>query len=114
MGMYAFITEEDRVTKRVVADPEINEAFQEALKYDPSLMVEQYDTVKVKYVLGFTTSKPHAYWNIYHEAPAFDGSACQMRYQSSGSGSKEVVIAYLHGIINCGLHQINPSHMRRK
>lgn len=115
MGMYAFITEEDRVTKRVVADPEINEALQEALKYDASLLMEQVELRRNSGLWGiFNRPFTYSYWNVYHEAAAFDGSAYQMRYQISASGERCVVMAYLHGIINCGLHQINPPHMRRK
>jgi hypothetical protein len=36
MGMYMYVSEQDRTTKREVEDNEVNEEFQEALKYDPS------------------------------------------------------------------------------
>jgi len=107
MGMYAYITDEDRITKRRCDDPEVNEAFQGAVALDPSLMIEQ----RVEYRPGkwiWSKDVPYTYFNLYHETPAFDGSAYQMRYQASGSGSKQIVMAYLHGIYNGILHHTIP------
>ena len=102
MGMYAFVSEQDRVTKRKVTDEELNEDFQEALKYDPSLMIEErYEYIRKKW---YKKKEVVTYYQIYHESPAFDGSAYQARYQFSGSGEKRIVVAYLHGIINGCAH----------
>lgn len=100
MGMYIYISEQDRATKRVVEDPEVNEALQEALLYSPSLMIEQSARVAKRW--GFRP-KTVQLFQVYHEAPAHDGTAYQARYQMSGSGGKEIVIAYLHGVINTGM-----------
>lgn len=43
-------------------------------------------------------------YTIYHESPAFDGSVYQARCQISATGEKNVVVAYLHGIINGAVH----------
>lgn len=102
MGLYIYISEQDRVTKRKVEDEYVNQEFQEALKYDPSLMIEQ-KTIVVK--SGWLKTKTATIFDIYHETPAHDGSAYQARCQFSGSGEKNIVIAYLHGIINCGYHK---------
>lgn len=102
MGMYMYVSEADRITKRKVADEYVNESFQEALKYDPSLMIEEYTYVVRKSFWG--RNKIETRYNIYHETPAFDGSAYQARYQFSGSGDKRTVVAYLHGIINGVVH----------
>jgi hypothetical protein len=48
MGIYMYVTEQDRVTKRKVADKEVNESFQEALKLDRSLMIEEHKGFKKK------------------------------------------------------------------
>ena len=103
MGMYMYVSEQDRVTKRKVSDEELNEIFQEALKYDPSLMIEE---VLRRIKKGWFKSTPTVeyVYNIYHETPAHDGSAYQARYQFSGSGDKRTVTAYLHGIINGCVH----------
>ena len=98
MGMYMFVSELDRTTKRKVSDEYVNGEFQEALKYDPSLMIEEYRHVVRKSI--WSKNKIETYYNIYHETPAHDGSAYQARYQFSGSGDKRIVVAYLHGIIN--------------
>lgn len=101
MGLYIFITNECRTKKRKVADEIINNEFQEALKYDPSLMIEQYSRRRKK---GFFKYENEIYFNIYHETAAHDGTAYQARQQMSASGQKEIVIAYLHGIINGSMH----------
>lgn len=99
--MYMYVSEQDRTTKRKVEDKEVNEEFQEALKYDPSLMIEQSNRVLKK---GWFKKESVSFFQIYHEAPATDGTAYQARYQLSGSGEKRIVVAYLHGIINGCIH----------
>ena len=101
MGMYMYVSEQDRTTKRKVEDKEVNEEFQEALKYDSSLMIEQSIQVIKK---GWFKKESVPFFQLYHETPAHDGSAYQARYQMSGSGEKRIVIAYLHGIINGCVH----------
>lgn len=97
--MYIFISEQDRIEKRtIVFDKQLNEEFQEALKYDGSLMIEERSKFIKKGWFGKTQVIP--IYNLYHETPAYDGSAYQARFQFSGSGTKEIVIAYLHGLIN--------------
>lgn len=101
-----FVNEQDRITKRKVSDADLNEEFQEALKYDPSLMIEEY---KYKPKRGFFSSwfndsKTETRYTVYHETPAFDGSPYQARLQFSASGDKRTVTIYLHGIINGVVH----------
>ena len=96
-----YVSEQDRITKRKVEDKEVNEEFQEALKYDSSLMIEQSIRVIKK---GWFKKESVPFFQLYHETPAHDGSAYQARYQMSGSGEKRTVIAYLHGIINGCVH----------
>lgn len=103
MGLYIFITEQDRTAKRQIEDKEVNTEFQEALKYDSSLMIEQY---KIRLKTGFLRYEEKTLFNIYHESPALDGSPYQARFQHSASGKKSSVIAYLHGIINGALASI--------
>jgi hypothetical protein len=102
MGMYMYVSEEDRIYKRSVSDLDVNESFQEALRCDPSLMIEERKYTKKRKFFSswFREEKTQLTYNIYHETPALDGSAYQARYQWSGSGSKNVALAYLHGIIN--------------
>ena len=102
MGLYMYISEQDRITKRKVSDEYVNEEFQEALKYDPSLMIEEYHNKVRK---GLFKKVDEVRYSVYHETPAFDGSAYQARLQSSGSGDKKIVVAYLHGIVNGAVHQ---------
>lgn len=104
MGLFMYVTEQDRVLKRKVSDKIINEVFQEAVKFCPSLMIEEHKRFKKKFWKNeFKETK--IWWNVYHEAPAFDGSAYQAEFQFSGSGSREIVVAYLHGIINGVINQ---------
>lgn len=101
MGLYTYITETDRINMRKVKDINVNELFQEALEHDKSLMItERVETIKEGL---FKKSKEVSFFTVYHETPAFDGSAYQARVQSSASGSKSIVIAYLYGIINGAL-----------
>jgi hypothetical protein len=101
-----YVNKEDRVTKRKVSDEELNEAFQEALKYDPSLMIEEYPVIKRRFLRK--PLKTFRY-SVYHETPAFDNSPYQARLQFSASGDKRTVITYLHGIIN-GIVNQNSNH----
>lgn len=107
MGAYIYVSEQDRIKMRRVSDPEVNEEFQEALKYDPSLMIEEYSHSVTK---GFFKKRTEftTRFTIYHESPGFDKSTYQARIQASASGEKKVVIAYLHGIINGVVHSQSP------
>ena len=103
MGAYMYVSNEDRISKRKVSDKELNEEFQEALKYDPSLMIEESQRVIKKGLFG--KKEVFTSYQLYHEQPAFDGTAYQARYQMSGSGKKHIVTAYLHGLINGCVHR---------
>jgi hypothetical protein len=110
MGIYMYVSNEDRITKRKVTDAVVNEEFQEALKYDPSLMIEEYTFTKKRKFFSswFSENVPQTRYSVYHETPAHDGSAYQARLQGSASGDKNIVIAYLHGIINGCVHTLTP------
>lgn len=111
MGLYMYVSEEDRISKRKVSDEYINEEFQEALKYDPSLMIEAYPHIKkVRTGLFKSQMVDDTRYNIYHETPCTSGAPYQARLQGSGSGGKEIVIAYLHGIINGAVHNSNKNN----
>jgi len=105
MGLYMYVTNEDRVNKRKVSDAFVNEEFQEALKHDPSLMIEEHIPKPKSGFFSWKDEEPH--YSVYHEEPSHDGSPYQARLQASGSGSKPVVVAYLHGIINGATAQQN-------
>jgi len=107
MGAYIFITTQDRITMRKVSDEYVNEEFQEALKHDPSLMIEEHKPVFKRRLFSYWSKnrEPETTYSIYHETHAFDKTPYQARLQGSGSGDKRVVIAYLHGIINGSVHR---------
>lgn len=88
-----YVSEQDRTIMRKVEDMEVNDELQEALKYDPSLMIKQSCRVIKKGIFKKETVK---FFEVFHEIPA----RYQIIYQLSGSGTKDIVIAYLHGIIN--------------
>lgn len=84
MGIYMFVTEWERERYSKIHDnEELNKEFQEARKYDNSLLISEH-TIFYKHFWRPTTCE----------------TTYQARYQMSGSGRKETVIAYLHGIIN--------------
>lgn len=99
MGIYIFVSDEDRTIKRKVTDVGVDTEFQEALKCDPSLMIHENIRKVIKGVFKKRIEDKTTY-TIYHETPASDGTPYQARLQQSGSGDKTIVIAYLHGIIN--------------
>ena len=110
MGLYMYVSEEDRKTKRRVDDIEVNSAFQDALQFDKSLMIEEHKCYRKKWFKNEYV-QTQIWWDVYHETPGYDGSAYQARLQLSASGSKEKVIAYLHGIVNGICHtMINKLH----
>lgn len=96
MGMYVFITNEDRVAKRKVTDVMLNGVFKEALKYDKSLMIDEIVFAKSKWFK--TVYETH--YEVWHETPALDGSAYQARVQMSATGDEDIIYTYLYGIIN--------------
>lgn len=102
MGAYIIISESDRVMMSRVQDQEVNDLLREARMHDPQLLMEE-DIYKVR--KGLFKKVKESRFSVYHESPAFDGSAYQARLSFSGSGSKEVVTAYLTGIINGALAQ---------
>jgi hypothetical protein len=96
MSAYTYITEEERKSWRKVTDKNINDLFQEALEVCPSLLItERFYTVRK----WFRREQKVSY-TIYHDHPAYDGTAYQARYQIWGSGDIDNVAAYLCGIIN--------------
>lgn len=101
MGLYAYITEHDRVNLRKVADVELNEIFNEALQHDETLMIDSINCVEKQGF--FKKPKQIIRYSIYHECFSYGYPACQARQQISASGSKQLVIAYLYGIINGSL-----------
>ena len=111
MGLYMYVSEGDRILKRKVSDEYINEEFQEALKCDPSLMIEENTRLKrVRNGWFRYRMVEDKQYHIYHETPGSDGLPYQARLQSSGSGEKKVVVAYLHGIINGVVHKEKESN----
>lgn len=97
-----YINENDQKSKRVVEDKEINDLLQEALQYDKSLMISSHCYFERKSI--FHKWKKVTTYSLYHEVFDKNGNShFQARQQFSGSGKKEVVLAYLYGIIN-GFH----------
>lgn len=98
-----FITTSDLISMRRVEDSEVNELLQEALMYDVSLMMTENHRLERKSV--FHGWKKISVFRVYHEQfDAVGRSTFQARQQLSASGSKEVVMAYLYGIINGALN----------
>lgn len=106
--MYIFVNKADLVNMRSVSDIELNNLFKEAISYCNRLMIEEvHGFKKVRKSIFKTETISHITYNVYHETPAFDGSAYQAMYMSCASGDAEKVSAYLYGIINGALSQIN-------
>ena len=103
MGLYMYISKEDTVRMRNVSNAELNEDLQEALKYDPSIMIEETNTESYTGFLRRRLVIKTSYI-VYHEYPAHDGSLYQARLQSSASGDHRTIRAYLHGVINGCAH----------
>lgn len=91
-----FLSEWDRERFSKVSDKELNEEFQEARKYDNSLLISEYTKI-TRYLWKRDISE--TMYQVYHDTNPNE-ETYQAIYQMSGSGSKGLVIAYLHGIIN--------------
>lgn len=100
MGIYALINDQDRINMRLVKDLDIKEVFEEALKYDKSLMISETIFIDKKYWWSKPIEVKH--FSVLHEQFSNDGtrSAYRAREQLSACGSKQTVLAYLYGIIN--------------
>jgi len=99
MGCYIYINENEQKSKRNVEDKELNELLQEALKYDKTIMLSSYSVYEKKSL--FDKKKAIMHYSLYHEIFNNKGeSMMEARQQISGSGKKEIVSAYLYGIIN--------------
>ena len=99
MGCYIYINENEQNSKRTVEDKELNELLQEALKYDKTIMLSSYSVYEKKSL--FDKKKEIVHYSLYHEIFNNKGeSMMEARQQISGSGKKEIVSAYLYGIIN--------------
>ena len=99
MGCYIYINENEQKSKRNVEDKELNELLQEALKYDKTIMLSSYSVYEKKSL--FDKKKAIVHYSLYHEIFNDKGeSMMEARQQISGSGKKEIVSAYLYGIIN--------------
>jgi len=97
MGLYMYITDYDRIKmKSVEFDDYLNSELQEALKYDDSILISSYDRF-TKHWFKMTTVE--TFYQVYHDVDT-SKSAYQARCQQSASSNKDIVIAYLHGIIN--------------
>jgi len=95
--MYMFVTEWERERYSKIQDnEELDKEFQEARKYDNSLLIQEHIVFHKHFWRSMTFETTY---QIYHETHPNE-SPYQARYQMSGSGKKETVIAYLHGIIN--------------
>lgn len=98
--MYMFVTEWERERySKVHNNEELDEEFQEARKYDNSLLIQEHTIFHKNF---WKPMSCEITYQIYHETHP-DESPYQARYQMTGSGKKEIVIAYLHGIINGAL-----------
>ena len=99
MGLYIYITSYDRENMREVKNKDVKPVFEDALKLDKSLMISEREYI----TRGnwFRKEKRVSYFTIYHEQYNDNGNSMyQARQQLSGSGTKEICLAYLFGIIN--------------
>ncbi len=81
-----------------VDDDSIQKVFNEALKYDNSLLISS----RVNYFRKcfFCKSKEVIHYTIMHETHPNSETAYQAKIQYCAMGNKYVVLAYLYGIIN--------------
>ena len=111
MGMYIFNNEQDREKYKKVSDHYVNIEFQEALKYEPGLIVMEIKRIKKTGL--FKKNIEETIYQVYHETSKPNEPPYQARYQFSGSGTKEIFIAYLHGLIN-GYHILKPKELKQE
>lgn len=101
MGIYAYIDENDRVNWRKIEDQQLKELFDEALQHDETLMISEHSFLER--VSFFKKLKKVTEYTIFHECFMNGHPTYQAREQISASGSKQIVSAYLYGIINGSL-----------
>ena len=102
MGIYIYLSEQQRKDWRTVKDKELNELFQEALGHDMTLMISEETCEEKEHWWGKPVEK--VYYTVYHEIFLKNGHpAYEAKHQIWGSGDRWVVLAYLCGIINGSL-----------
>lgn len=84
-------------------EDDVKEIFKEALKYDKTLLIhaKTQDVYKKCFFKKYKTNQIKTSYTIYHE----NIGKHEARQMICASGSKEIVLAYLYGIINGNLHQ---------
>lgn len=103
MEFYIYISEHDRTYMRNIEDAELNQLLTETLLHDSTLMVSTIKYYDKKH--WYNKPKEIVKYNVYHECYNSDNlPTYQARLQASASGSKEIVMSYLYGIINGSLH----------
>lgn len=103
MGLYIMINETDRKSMRQVTDNYVKEIFDEAQQYDKSLMIWEHFQYRSRG--WFRKEERVRMYYLYHEQYLPNGNpAFEARQMMCGSGNKQVVLAYLYGIINGYLH----------
>lgn len=94
-----YLTDRDIVKYTTVDDKELQDVFDEALKYDESLLISMFD---VHYRGKWWQRKTFTvHYQIYHQQYLPNGQfAMEARQMQCASGDKKLAMAYLYGIIN--------------
>lgn len=91
-----YLTDNDRKSMKSVEDQELNEVFQEALEYDPSLLINSWNNTIKRF---WRKNKLETVYQIYHDDD-YTKPPYQARYQLSACGNSNVIKTYLYGIMN--------------
>lgn len=104
MGVYIYIDNYDKKRMKNVTDEDVNEAYNEAIKYDPTLLVSESTEIYYRKICLFLNQrKTKTVYKVYSEVIGDDGQSLYQAEQIPyATGNKRVAIAFFKGVSDLG------------
>ncbi|MCT3788461.1 hypothetical protein HZQ67_13890 [Elizabethkingia anophelis] len=105
MGVFTYVPDYQEENYLWVLDHDVNGIFQEAKNLDDTLLIHEVIILRNRFLRKPIIEKTYS---IYHKCKDKEGKYYgEVQQMLCATGSREVVITYLYGIINGCLHSKN-------